>query len=223
MLNKVIERFFLLRRKSFCLCHKEMKSLKKKIKEYLNKNSNKTRGVSQSLIPPLQAQQLVVKIKIYADSTGERKEKINNNPNPDPASAWKSCCLHGNPATRMEIPPWSSRSCESPSRASLQPVPDEFLLISGQQHPEMQLITPEGGPGMSRVFTGCELGHDGRTQKEHPLYSSSLQQLPVQEHSFRTLAWSWPAQLLNPPGIGNVPLEHEVMVIPGQALHPIIQ
>lgn len=29
MLNKVKERFFLLRRKSFCICHKEMKSLKK--------------------------------------------------------------------------------------------------------------------------------------------------------------------------------------------------
>lgn len=32
MLNKIKERFFLLRRKFFCICHKEMKSLKKKIK-----------------------------------------------------------------------------------------------------------------------------------------------------------------------------------------------
>lgn len=31
MLNKVKESFFLLRRKSFCICHKEMKSLKKKL------------------------------------------------------------------------------------------------------------------------------------------------------------------------------------------------
>lgn len=110
-----------------------------------------------------------------------RKEKVNN-PNPDPASAWKSCRLHGNPTARMEIPPRSSRSCESPGRASLQPVPDEFLLISGRHHPEMQPITREGGPGGERGWAGCsqDVGWDTMAQPEMsilraPVPSSSSQ------------------------------------------------
>lgn len=46
-----------------------------KIKIYLYKNWNKTKGVSQSLILPLRAQQLAVKIKIYADGTWEGRKK----------------------------------------------------------------------------------------------------------------------------------------------------
>lgn len=86
----------------------------------------------------------LLKLKSMLTAQGKEGKKKNNNPNSDPASTWKSCCLHGNPATRMEIPPRSSRSCGSPGRASLQSAPDEFLLISGQHHPETQLITHEG-------------------------------------------------------------------------------
>lgn len=74
MLKKIKVRLFLLRRKSFCICHKEMKSLQK-FKFFKIKTRTKQKALPTVSSPPLWAQQLVVKFKIYADSTGEGRKK----------------------------------------------------------------------------------------------------------------------------------------------------
>lgn len=58
-----------------------------------------------------------------------------------------------------KFPPGRHGPVRALAELRYKPGPDEFLLISGQHHAEIQLITHEGGPGVSRMFIGCRWGH----------------------------------------------------------------